>query len=536
PGPSIGITAQPWTPASELEKIVATSPPELTPYVSCNDAVPSHLLTCLETYLLRLSEPTERLEAEINALEELLKVKRRIHERARASQDAHLRMKAPIRRVPLDVLEVIFPFAIDIPPFNRYIDVAHLRGVCSSWRHVAKTTPGLWTSLDINLDKWCGAELDRCNSDRLSLHFENALAPWISILGKSIPYQLNITSNNGYCPDRQISRNNLLVDYLFHLTPSPSVVTLSTWAALSGALSSRSSATHTLKIHAARMALSDKIHVEPAFPNLKILSSDCPMDCNCLSLGHSSLAILHLGDISGTPTSFMRMMQGLPALHELKLYSSKTFDVDDDDTPNSPTIHSHSRLEVLLVKGEDLLFLFRSLACPALRFLIVEGLDLDTAQILTSEILRQILATSESSSRVFTISFRGRLCVPFVEQTITSLPANSYIHFAPSSILNPWTSHRLTDGMITIESNNVEAIYCDTRTGDVLSMLNDSANQNSRPLTIYTPSDIGNTEAHKRKWEALKGAGYHLELRSADQIDSMLRSLAPEYSPESPWG
>ncbi|KAH6883637.1 hypothetical protein BKA70DRAFT_1341805 [Coprinopsis sp. MPI-PUGE-AT-0042] len=450
----------------------------------------------------------ERLEAEISALEELLNSKKQTYERAKAVRDAHLRTIAPIRRVPQDVLGVIFPYAVDIPPFNRYIDLARLRSICSSWRHLAKTMPGLWTLL----------------------HFEEVLAPWTSILSKTTPYRLDFKSDRTYPPDYPISHKNMLIQHLFHLTPGPGDVTVRSWSALSGALSSCCSSTRKVRVDAAGMRIPEEIRLEPVFPNLEILMSDCSFDCAYLSLGHPSLAILHMDDVQGSVTSFTHVLQVLPALRELKLNSSRTF----GDPPNPREIYSHLCLEVLLVRGEDLLYLFRSLAFPALRFSIVEGLDMNTDSILADEILPRILGKSTSST--FIISLRGRLRRRFVEQIIGSLPANSYVHLTPSRILNREDPYDMTDGTINIESDNVEAIFCDTRTGD-LSFLADSParRHSSRPLNIHIPSNVGDAETNRQKWEALEGAGYHLDLRSAGEIDSTLLSLAPEYRPESPW-
>ncbi|KAH6883638.1 hypothetical protein BKA70DRAFT_1471135 [Coprinopsis sp. MPI-PUGE-AT-0042] len=427
-------------PASELETVVVTSPPELAPYVSSNDVLPAHLSASLDAYLLKLSQPMERLEAEIAGLEELLNLKKKSYERAEAVRDAHLRIMAPIRRVPQDILGVVFPYAVDIPPFNRYIDLARLRSVCSSWRHLAKTTPGLWTSLTIDLEGWCGERLDDYTSNALLLHFEDALAPWTSILSKSTP--------------------NSLVHYLLHLKPGPSVVTVRSWSALSGLLSSQSSSTRTVRVDAAGMRIPEEIPLERVFPNLESLISDCSFDCVYLSLGHPSLAILHMDDVQGTVASFVHMIQVLTALRELKLNSSRTF---DDDPPNPPQMYSHPCLEVLFVRGEDLLYLFRSLIFPSLRFFTVEGLDMNTDPILTDEILPPIFA--KSISRAFTISFRGKLRRHFVQRIIRSLPANSYIHLAPSRILHREAPDDLTNGTITIESDNVEGIFATRKRG-----------------------------------------------------------------------
>ncbi|KAH6912397.1 hypothetical protein BKA70DRAFT_1098750, partial [Coprinopsis sp. MPI-PUGE-AT-0042] len=93
----------------------------------------------------------KNLEGEIEELQATLDAKRQQHNCFEQEHNLGARIKHPVRVLPPEVLGHIFAFAVGDPPFNRFIDVARLRAVCSSWRGVALTTPGLWTSLTVNV-------------------------------------------------------------------------------------------------------------------------------------------------------------------------------------------------------------------------------------------------------------------------------------------------------------------------------------------------------------------------------------------------
>ncbi|KAE9405928.1 hypothetical protein BT96DRAFT_934446 [Gymnopus androsaceus JB14] len=64
---------------------------------------------------------------------------------------------APVRRVPLEILTEIFELSC-LPKFNLYDsdlvpDMFMLTSVCAAWRKAAHTTPQLWSTLCISLEK-----------------------------------------------------------------------------------------------------------------------------------------------------------------------------------------------------------------------------------------------------------------------------------------------------------------------------------------------------------------------------------------------
>ncbi|KAH6883681.1 hypothetical protein BKA70DRAFT_1125829, partial [Coprinopsis sp. MPI-PUGE-AT-0042] len=119
-------------------------PTELSHYLSTNDVFPPSGLPTLDSYLSQLTTAIETLGSDINHLQAILDAKKEEERRLHLEYTACASIKNPIRRLPLEILGLIFGFAIGVVPFNRYICVAQLRGVCSSWRQAAMTTPGLW--------------------------------------------------------------------------------------------------------------------------------------------------------------------------------------------------------------------------------------------------------------------------------------------------------------------------------------------------------------------------------------------------------
>ncbi|KAH6883680.1 hypothetical protein BKA70DRAFT_1471226 [Coprinopsis sp. MPI-PUGE-AT-0042] len=116
-------------------------PPELARYLSTNDAFPPTGLPTLERYLARLKEQMGNLDSDISSLRAMLTAKEAEKSQLQQEYTACKTIQSPIRQFPPEILGLIFAFTVGTAPFNRYIDVAHLRGVCASWRRTALATP-----------------------------------------------------------------------------------------------------------------------------------------------------------------------------------------------------------------------------------------------------------------------------------------------------------------------------------------------------------------------------------------------------------
>jgi hypothetical protein len=356
----------------EVDIIVENSPPELSFYISSNHHLPSNLSSLLDDYLSQLSGPIESLQAEILALEEILRIKKESLDRGKVTRDAHLRIKAPIRQVPQDILGVIFPYAVDIPPFNKYIHVSRLRGVCALWRRTALTTPGLWSSLTIDMTKWISRGLSDQDERGILLYFKNILAPWMRILCQ--PYHLNLTSSGNVVPGRE---HAMLVQHMLLSLPHPNSIYLMSESAYLATSMLPNIYHHIAQVQLlnfGRTVTMGKPWLQVAFPNLAALVFSGGLGLSIDWIQHLNLRRLRLGAIFGTNESFLRLLQILPSLRELHPGSiSNTRDRNDlVFTPSE--IYAHPSLKVLTFTGEVAFTrLCRFVKFPSLRFLSIAG-------------------------------------------------------------------------------------------------------------------------------------------------------------------
>ncbi|KAH6883643.1 hypothetical protein BKA70DRAFT_1446649 [Coprinopsis sp. MPI-PUGE-AT-0042] len=516
--------------SAEVGTIAAKPPPDLARYISSNIILPSELSPCLDAFLCKLSQPMDSLKAEISALKKLLRSKEKSYKRGKAILDAHLRIKAPMRKVPQELLGIIFRFALHAP-YNQYRDVECLRQVCSSWRHIATTTPGLWDRLNIDLDRWCGYKVSEYNDEELLLHLKERLAPWMCILSQTTPYHLNITSYRGPpSDDHHAAQQTLLVHHLLSSTPAPNVLTLSL-RALHGILSYPSPLFHVVNMH---VETDTKLYgfgkIEHVLPCLEILLIDAPIDSSSHALKHSSLQILHLGDLGATPLSFQEMMRELPTLRELKIACSSEVEPPYTTLANSPAPYVHSSLQALIVEGEDLLFLCAMVSFPNLLFIAIRGESVITAAAALSKyVVPRFLV--RTSSRGLTVILRGRFFQDFVTSLIQSLPPNSHLAIATFRIEGHGSNYH-SIAPFTIESDNVEQIFCTANTRNLSWLGNGPARRSSsRPLPIRLPIDpegADNSQIESRR-EELESSGFILDSLAWDEIEPMICAVVPEF-------
>ncbi|KAH6883635.1 hypothetical protein BKA70DRAFT_1471134 [Coprinopsis sp. MPI-PUGE-AT-0042] len=496
---------------SSVDIIAANPPLGLASYVSSNKILPPQSSPSLDAFLSQLSQSMNVLGVEIAALEELLQSKKESYARAKNVYDAHLRIRSPIRKVPQDLLGVIFPFTV-APPFNKYIDVARLRGVCSSWRAVALTIPGLWASLKINPDKWCEPMLDDWDNEAALLHFKEALAPWTCILDQNAPYQLHLTSQSTVLKHQR--QEMVLVDHLLSSSPRPGSIFIGSQHACFTTFTLPSAYHEITKLQITNLSYSPNRATWPnIFPNLNTLVLDGMVGPGIDWLFHPSIQALRLHRLRGAPYTFVRLMQGLPSLRKLCLGSAVII-----PHPDSNNIYSHPSLEALTVKGENPLVFCRRMAFPSLRFFSMKGNNSQIDQTLLSDVLPRILATM--SHKGLTVALRGELQESFVTHVIRHLPPHSRLHLAASLHFE-----------LNVESDNLDEIFCHKKTRG-LSWLGPgkARKSSSRPLVIHIPTYIGDDKSSQvqLRRDELEGSGYQLEMREPEEVDNMLYVLAPE--------
>ncbi|KAH6901315.1 hypothetical protein BKA70DRAFT_693172 [Coprinopsis sp. MPI-PUGE-AT-0042] len=201
------------------------SPPELCPYFKVNDTLPAHLLPLLLGHLSRLGDTIDQLDREIAELETVLNARRSERNFHKGKYDAHRALQAPIRKVPTEILGLIFGFFFgdELLGFYQRYEHAQLCRVCTSWRNVATTTPNLVRGLDVNLDYWSNFE-EESNFGLMLPVFQADWDPWINLMNHGSSYHLKITSSHSGRDADTCQR--ILIPYPLSTEPSPDMLTL----------------------------------------------------------------------------------------------------------------------------------------------------------------------------------------------------------------------------------------------------------------------------------------------------------------------
>ncbi|KAH6883660.1 hypothetical protein BKA70DRAFT_1341835 [Coprinopsis sp. MPI-PUGE-AT-0042] len=520
-------------------------PPVLARYLSTNDILPPGGLPTLDVYLAQLNRDLEKLERDINQLQSLLDAKREEHGRLEREYRTCVSIKSPIRGFPHEILGLIFGFAVGTPPFNRYIDVVHLRGVCLSWRQVAMTTPGLWTSLTIDVDRWCPSDAQELSDDGLLRHFQQELLPWLALLSRTRPFHLTLTSRS-FEDHERTSNNDLsclrkLAWYMLSIEPGPSVLTLGSPLSLLSTIHFPEPCPTVTKVEIAEEAsttLDGFTISESQFPNLKALEINGFLPFRAPPFPHSSLETLNIGNATERGVHFQQLLQSLPSLRKLRV-DRRDSDIDLSNHSIFPiATYSHPSIEVLVIDSEDMLFAFRHVSLPRLRLLVIsgQGLTFDD-NLLESDVLSNVF--SRLTSEPLLVSLRGDFYQPLLSHLLDSLPPETHLHFDVSSILlinDPFNLYR--EGHyswklpIAIESDIIEEIFCDRGTVDLWWLLftSPARNQSSRPLTIYLPTGYGGWEEGYDRRDELIECDFEVEPLPNKAIGMMVRKLAPTLS------
>jgi F-box-like len=327
-------------------------PPGISHYLESNDVPSLDELLLLDVYLGQLSK---RMDALGSSKDIVSDATTRNKNRLQREHSLFASVKSSIRKLPLEVLGIIFVFAVGTFPFNRYINVARLRGVCSSWRQAALTTPGLWDELTVDLSKWCPIGDVKLEIEEQTVldQFKDELGPWMAIVARDPPFHLTLTSSDR-ATHLQLGHNQLkLVEAALLATPKPGAISIETAPVVTGAM--QLIAARSLTFSACQLSLTDwpqevDIQIlEPAFPRLKtfdlcifpLLNTAAP------PFRHASLQTLHLDDLGGQGIYLQHLLQALPSLREARLSLSIRNYLDTGDLNASPMMFTHQSIEKL---------------------------------------------------------------------------------------------------------------------------------------------------------------------------------------------
>ncbi|KAH6883696.1 hypothetical protein BKA70DRAFT_1341888 [Coprinopsis sp. MPI-PUGE-AT-0042] len=531
-------------------------PPGLTHYASTNEPLPPGGLLMLDGYLAQLSIAIQNLEGDIKSLLSVVDAKKSEKRRLQQERETCSIMKSPIRRLPPEVLGIIFTFAVGFPPFNRFVDVTRLRGVCSVWRRTALTAPGLWTSLRVTLENWPIPEISVVDDDALLCQFKEQFAPWLAILSRTPPYHLTLTSTlheDSNIDEAEKAQQIQLARYLLAAMPQPGTVTLASFTALLGtkmlALSQSVCSAAKLELDDGSGVLGeedmpDLQQLGSAFPNLEALRIDSPFCAiDNPPFRHSVLQTLHIDNVRDLGIPFQKIMQQLPSLRELNL--SARFGMDGDARLIDPHTHfAHSSLEILILQEEDMILMLQGISFPCLRFLSTHGEGFESFE--DAELDNGVLLTifARSSSEPLFVSISGAFFQPLLARLVQSLPPNTNLY------LDIWkTLPRIDDDInesegedsegeqdsrrsrrtIPFDSDNIQAIFVG-RHGLDLWWLPTGRNERCRPLRIHLPADYADFE--HGSFESLEQTiqGFDIVPSSNRLIGDMLLSLVPRFS------
>jgi F-box-like len=529
-------------------------PPGLDPFLSTNDILPSSTLATLDVYLSQISDSLKNVESDIIQLQTLLDTKQDEYQRLQLEHRACAGAKSSIRRFPGEILGLIFGFAVGSPPFNRYIDVAHLRGVCSSWRQAALSTPGLWTGLTIDIDKWCHSEAYGVGlrEEHLFQLYAQDISPWLRILSRRRPFHLTLTSHD-QTPFKDLLPLVTLTRYLMTMEPKPSFLTLKSPSALSAATNlntpipapsagdTTSPNTPSSWLSVQQMLITEdatlytrNLHISEAqFPNLLALKINHAIPFH---LQHSSLQTLFLDSEEGMESVPLQpLLQSLPRLQELKLGYLR---VDDHDIAISPApVLAHESLETLIVNSEELLFTFCNISFPHLRYLSISGYG---STAFHDEVVQSHIRPATYSRSTFNpilVRISGSLYQPLLQRLIQCLPCNTHLDLNVQEIMNRDDDDEEAEEdeeysptlPVSIESDNIEAIFCGEYTASLwwLETTSNARRMSSRPLTIYLPTGCEGWMQGASHRDELLARGFSLEVLSDEALDEMIDALAP---------
>ncbi|KAH6912376.1 hypothetical protein BKA70DRAFT_1267345 [Coprinopsis sp. MPI-PUGE-AT-0042] len=514
--------------ATQISLCQMDRPPSLEHYLSTNDFLSPDDSLALNGYLGQLTARIRYLDSNIAKLQIVDNAKNSERDRLQGEYDLCVKTKSPIRKIPPEILGIIFAFAVNTSSFNQFTDVANLRGVCSSWRQAALSTPGILDDLRIYLDKWCPTEIQ----DERMLHrqFEEELMPWLAIVSRTPAYHLTLALSKPREPFNDAAKNQQaqLARYLLSAIPQPGAITVRSPLGMFGVMLLTSSG---LTCSARKLTVQGGWEVElqalgPSFSSLEALEVGIPLSLNPIPpFCHPSLTTLQLNDLSGQGIYLRRLIQELPCLRELKLSSRDYMKTEDVDTTS--TAFTHHCLETLFIDGEDFLLFLHPISFPSLRFIELYGHYLTEYdhEMLGSSTGTRIFSTSSADSLL--VSIRGDFHRPFLIRLIQSLP--------PHSNLLVDIDEDDEDGLravVPIASDNIEAIFCGRDAVDLswVSIAEPARKQSSRSLKIYLPTGFGGWEKGYSRQEELRSRGFELEPVSNEAAGLMLRSLAPVFS------
>jgi hypothetical protein len=496
---------------------------ELKPYTQSNTPVPADLEPALATHLGHLSSTIFASDGEILELETQLALKKAAKSCLSDEQTADLSFGSPIRKIPSELLSLVFGHVLGTKAFRReqYLDYVHLRGTCKIWRVVVEETPYISSGLELNLDN-----IDYHDPRRHAQavwgdeHLMWMLTPWLSIVARSPRYHLVFKGEGTSLHQKNIKP---ILQHFLLTQPSPATLTID---------SSRTTGTlfkldptfpdlESLKIthNVPSPYDGDIFEITAVFPRLNTLIAECDLFIPRPPplFKQKVLQKLHLEDVTGSATFFPHLLQSLPNLKELRLAS-----VEEATFPEpSAQLFESPSLEILILAGQDLFAFLQGTSFPSLRLLCLHGMHLDCPETLVKRCIPQFFRGHRGHLGQLTISFRRVMHPGIIKAIIDHVPPRTRLHFDSEA----HAQQRVT---VSIQSDHVDEIFCTQNTLKLGWLKREYCrNTTTQPITIYLPSSTATVHEEELGSGELRAWGYQLETRPKDVLDSMIRSSIP---------
>ncbi|KAH6901339.1 hypothetical protein BKA70DRAFT_693355 [Coprinopsis sp. MPI-PUGE-AT-0042] len=508
-------------------------PPELSPYISLDTALPSHLAPILRAHVAQL-------DAEIDQLERTLDVRRQERNRYKQKLDEHSHLQAPIRSIPPEILGTIFRFIFGDEPFGilEYRTYGYLRSVCTTWKEVLASTLDLCKGLEVLLDGPPGHARLSCGDGVLG--FEEHLAPWLAIVSRNHPYHLVLGAEDDETFDDSEDGVPDLVHWILTTTPAPTVLSIThsqifslvySWA------SSENKISHLTLIFDEELDRADleEVLFEEAFPFLESLAIDAPIDFSS-PICHTNIQALSLSNIYGPPEEFSGWLVDMPQLRELKICSQNLYPpIGMGRFPfvsRIPLIHS--AVEVLVLEGEDLMLLLEYLTFPSLKFF---SLDAQGSLGEEDEVVSSFFQRSCTGKRDFTASFQGRPSKHTFKLFLQNLPICTRLHYALDGLIvdeedededgDDYNVENIPSD-IPYHAHHIAEIFFSKSSADLSCLRGDPGRSpGSELIKLYLPMKVLVDEEVETRRKELREWGYALEILQADAFAKLLRSSIP---------
>ncbi|KAH6901341.1 hypothetical protein BKA70DRAFT_1307154, partial [Coprinopsis sp. MPI-PUGE-AT-0042] len=514
-------------------------PSELSPYLSVNTALPYHLKPILRAHRVQIASSIGRLDAEVDDLERVLDAKRRERDQYKQSPEENSQLQATIRSIRLEILGTIFGFVLGDEPFGiwQYRTYGYLSSVCAIWRDVLATAPDICRGLEVFIDRPPG-QVSLSQGDGIR-GFEDNLAPWVAIVSRNHPYHLILGVDNLINFSDAIDIVADLAHWILSTVPSPTILSVdhSEIFSLLGLLAPPDNKVSDLKLcfseEVDRIELQE-VAFEEIFPCLEKLVIDAPIDFSS-SMGHTNLQALTLSEVYGYAHDFSCWLMQMPKLRELRIGCSQLYSLYKGSTSPVPLIHS--AVEILVVRGEDLMLLLEFLAFPSLKLLALNAWGTFDDMEDLEDIIPAFLQRSCRGKHTFAASFKGKPSKSTFDLFIRNLPLHTRLHYAldgfkiddedeegdrnqgvPCSLI-PHHSHHIPEIFFTEESNHLPWLRGDP-----------SHLPGSEPIKLYLPMGTLKEADFKMRRKELRDWGYVLEILQTDVFTQLFRSLIPPFT------